>query len=173
MKPKKCKICNEKFTPSKPLQMVCSFQCSIEYSRRQKDKAWKSRKKKIKEDLLTVQDLMKIAQQVFNKFIRERDKGKPCISCGNEINGATNASHYYSAGGHFNVRFDEDNVHSSCVRCNMYLSGNLEEYGRRLPERIGKERFKALQERSQVTRKYTREDLKTITKEYKQKIKEL
>jgi CO dehydrogenase/acetyl-CoA synthase alpha subunit len=33
------------------------------------------------EDLKTTSDYLKIAQQVFNKFIRVRDAGLNCISC--------------------------------------------------------------------------------------------
>ena len=174
MNRKKCKNCRQYFRPEKPLQHYClKEECVKEWLRSLKEKQWKARKKELQEDLKTVQDLLKETQVVFNQYINKRDEGLPCISCGKEIKGRVNASHYYSAGGHFNVRFDEDNVHSSCVKCNMYLSGNLEEYGRRLPERIGEERFKQLIERSQETRNYTREELREIKEKYKQKIKEL
>jgi hypothetical protein len=55
----------------------------------------------------------------------------------------------------------------------MYLSGNLEEYGRRLPERIGHERFEALKQRANQTAKYSVEELKEVIKKYKEKIRQL
>jgi hypothetical protein len=55
----------------------------------------------------------------------------------------------------------------------MYLSGNLEEYGRRLPERIGHERFEALKQKSNQTAKYSVDELKELIKVYKEKIKAL
>ena len=173
MNRKKCRHCKEYFRPDKPLQHYClKAECVEEWVRVAREKQWKQRKAKLKEELKTVQDWTKEAQKVFNEFIRLRDSGKECISCGCEITGRVNASHYYSAGGHFAVRFDEDNVHNSCVKCNMYLSGNLEEYGRRLPERIGKERFEALKQRANETANYSVDDLKNIIYIYKQKIKE-
>ena len=124
-KPKKCKICKGEFNPYRPLQMVCSPSCGYEYAKRQKTKEWKERKKKMKQDLLTVQDLMKIAQVHFNRYIRERDKGKPCISCGQELKGKFDAGHFWSSGGHKSVTFDENNVHGQCVACNQHKHGNL------------------------------------------------
>ena len=91
----------------------------------------------------TVSQLIGKAQVKFNKFIRERDKGQPCISCGS-YNTAT-ASHFYSAGHYGQLRFNEDNVHLSCVKCNYFLSGNLIEYGIRLEKKIGKERVEKLE----------------------------
>jgi hypothetical protein len=55
----------------------------------------------------------------------------------------------------------------------MYLSGNLEEYGRRLPERIGLERFEALKQRANTTANYTVEELKELINTYKEKINRL
>ena len=44
----------------------------------------------------SIPQLRKMAGVVFRKFIRERDKGKKCISCPSY--NITDASHYYSAG---------------------------------------------------------------------------
>ena len=41
----------------------------------------KKTKKKMQEDLETIQDLVKDTQIVFNKYIRLRDKHELCISC--------------------------------------------------------------------------------------------
>lgn len=75
------------------------------------------------------------AQKVFNAWIRERDKDKPCISCGKGR--VENAGHYLSQGHHSALRFDEKNTNGQCIRCNLYLSGNLINYRRGLVERIG------------------------------------
>jgi len=87
-------------------------------------KNWQKKKKKMQAELETVQDLVKAAQLVFNKYIRERDKEQPCISCKQKPK-KVNAGHFWNANNHWNVRFDEDNVHVQCERCNSYLSGNL------------------------------------------------
>jgi len=133
-------------------------------------KNWQKKKKKMQAELETVQDLVKAAQLVFNKYIRERDKEQPCISCKQKPK-KVNAGHFWNANNHWNVRFDEDNVHVQCERCNSYLSGNLLEYRTNLLTKIGAERFNQLEARARVTRKFTKDELKEIIKTYKQKIK--
>lgn len=172
MKPKTCKICKDKFEPQRALQIICSFKCSIEYYKKQKDKEWAKRKQVMKKELLTVQDYIKLAQQVFNKYIRLRDKGQVCISCQKECK-KENAGHYFNANNHWAVRFDENNVHLQCEHCNTYLSGNLNEYRTNLINKIGIANFELLENKAKQTRKFTVEELKQIIETYKQKIKEL
>jgi hypothetical protein len=119
---------------------------------------------------MTASDWLKIAQQAFNKFIRERDKGQLCISCEQKPK-KINAGHYFSAGGHSNVRFNEDNVHLQCEKCNQFLSGNLLNYQIGIEKRIGGERLLKLHELAHVTKKWTIEELKEIIKIYKEKLK--
>jgi len=172
---KRCKNCKEPFTPIRTtLEKYCSkSECMQVFISEAKEKAWKKTKAVKKEELMTVQDYVKIAQQVFNKYIRLRDKDKGCISCGKPLVGKFDAGHYWSAGGHWNVRFDERNTHGQCVFCNQHKHGNINEYAERLPERIGMIRFMQLGVDARETRKFTIEELKEIIETYKQKIKEL
>jgi hypothetical protein len=172
---KKCRNCQERFNPIRStLEKYCQKdECIRAMVCETKDKLWKQNKKKMKEDIMTVQDYMKIAQQTFNKYIRLRDQGKPCIACGNKNMKKVNASHFYSAGGHTAVRFDERNVHSGCEYCNTYLSGNLLNYRENLLAKLGFEEFERLSVDAMKTRKYTREELKEIIELYKQKIKDV
>jgi hypothetical protein len=171
MKNKKCKVCKNEFTPIYTTsQSTCSLSCAIEHTAQKKSKAWKERKKVLKDELITVQDLMKIAQQTFNKYIRLRDQGKNCISCGQKPK-KENAGHFYSAGTHTAVRFDERNVHLQCEHCNTYLSGNLLMYRDNLLVKLGYEEFERLTVDAMLTQKYTREELKEIINTYKLKIK--
>lgn len=175
---KNCKICNTEFVAFKSTQHCCSMDCAIEFAKvkrkKQELKEWNKRKKKMKEDLQTVQELLKAAQIVFNKYIRLRDKDKPCISCGRSNEGVkVNAGHYFSSGGHKAVTFNEDNVHLQCEHCNQFLSGNLLNYQVGIEKRIGGERLLKLHEEAHKTRKYTREELRELIVEYKQKINSL
>lgn len=173
LKPKKCRVCKSEFTTMyASTQIVCSVKCAVEHSYKQKDKEWAKKKKALKDELVTVQDLMKLAQQVFNKYIRLRDKGKPCISCLKPPK-KVNAGHFYSAGTHTAVRFDERNVHLQCEHCNSFLSGNLLMYRENLLGKLGYEEFERLSADAMQTRKYTREELKEIIEKYKKKIKEI
>ena len=170
----RCKQCKQKFEPKYFNQKYCMIndECIKHFAEQTKLKAWNEKKKKVKEDLLTVQDYLKLAQQVFNKYIRLRDNGKPCIACNSNNMKKVNASHYYSAGGHYNVRFDENNVFSGCEHCNTFLSGNLIPFRENLIKRIGYEAFEKLTVDSQLTRKFTVDELKQLIETYKQKIKD-
>ena len=171
---KRCKNCKDPFTPIRStLERYCQKdECIRVFVAEAKEKAWKKTKAKKKEELMTVQDYVKIAQQVFNKYIRLRDKDKGCISCGKSLVGKFDAGHYWSAGGHWNVRFDERNAHGQCVKCNQHYHGALNLYAENLPERIGLVQFVDLALEARKTRKYTIEELKEIIATYKQKIKE-
>ena len=170
----RCKQCKQKFEPKYFNQKYCMVndECIKHFAEQTKLKAWNERKTKLKKEVLTIQDYLKLAQQVFNKYIRLRDKGNNCISCDKEIKGVIHASHYLSAGGHSNVRFNEDNVWISCYKCNVMLSGNQLEYRKRLIKKIGNARVELLEDTSQETVKWDIEEIKYIIKKYKQKIKE-
>jgi len=167
MKQKKCKICKENFTPLRSLQMVCSPKCGFEYSKQQTLKSWNKEKKVKKENLQTVQELMKLTQIIFNKWIRERDKGQPCISCGNTKPKKVNAGHFVASGKSKFLTFNEDNVHLQCEYCNTHLHGNLIDYRINLINKIGLERVEWLEANRHETKKYTREELKEIKKKYR------
>jgi len=173
MKTRKCRYCKEPFTPITTLQKNCfEPNCVSDWINETKQKTWTKKKAKLKAELMTVQDYVKIAQQVFNKFIRLRDAGNVCISCGKNINGVKHASHFLSAGGHSNVRFNEDNVWTSCYKCNVMLSGNQLEYRKRLINKIGIERIEWLEQNGSKEKKYTVDELKEIINTYKKKIKQ-
>ena len=84
-----------------------------------------------------------------------------------------NAGHYFSSGGHSNVRFDEDNVHLQCEHCNTFLSGNLLNYQIGIEKRIGAQNLIELQARAHLTKKWTIEELKDLIKTYKTKVRAL
>ena len=122
----------------------------------------------------TIPQLKAIAVKHFHKWIRLRDEGKPCISCGKYR--TLEAAHYFSAGLHSIKKFDEDNVHGQCKYCNRHLHGNLIEYRRGLIEKIGQEDYDALDKKilmsKQVPYKFDRFFLIEIIEKYKAKNKE-
>ena len=168
---KKCKNCKEQFTPHNFLQKYCTKdECLKVFVAEVKMKEWNKSKKRMVENLKTANDYLKIAQQVFNKFIRVRDAGLNCISC-NKPCKKENAGHYYSQGGHSAVRFDEDNVHLQCEACNTYLSGNLLNYQIGIEKRIGAQKLLNLQAKAHEVKKWTKDELKELIAEYKNKLK--
>lgn len=171
MRTKKCKKCKELFQPYTTIQKHCTKdECIRAFINELKAKEEKKRQKQRKDELMTLQDYLKLTQQIFNKWIRLRDMGEPCISCGKQPKKA-NAGHYYSQGGHSNVRFDEFNCHLQCEHCNTFLSGNLIEYGINLEKKIGKEEFTILRERAYEVKKWSKQELLNLIEEYKTKIK--
>jgi len=125
----------------------------------------------LKKELMSLQDWLKLAQMTFNKYIRHRDKGMSCISCDKPPKKA-NAGHFYSQGGHSNVRFHEDNVHLQCEHCNSYLSGNLLNYRIGIEKRIGTARLIVLEVIAHETKKWTVQELNEIIETYKKKLKD-
>ena len=92
--------------------------------------------------------LIKNTQIYFNRFIRQRDgEGGTfdCISCGkNKPNSDMDAGHFRSTGNYSYLRFDEDNCHGQCQKCNRFLGGELYDYSVNLVIKIGQKRFEKL-----------------------------
>ncbi len=82
---------------------------------------------------------LKELQTAFNQWIRCRDAGLPCISCGRPASwrGQWDAGHYRSVGSNPASRFDPLNVNKQCGPCNVHLSGNLIAYRAGLVKKIG------------------------------------
>jgi hypothetical protein len=172
---KTCKACKTEFTPTRPMQKVCSPMCALEVSRQvaQKKAAKEAQedRKKTREKLdamRTKPQLVKLAQIAFNSYIRARDAGKPCICCGKPLGTEPNsfdAGHYRSVGSAPHMRFVEDNVHGQTKYCNNYLASNPVGYRKGLIERIGLDAVEKI-EADQTVRKYTHEGLVEIARYY-------
>ncbi len=130
-----------------------------------------------KEKLKSRGEYLREAQIAFNAYIRARDQlaGHACISSGNPLDwtgNAVDAGHYRSVGAAPHLRFDERNCHAQSKQDNRFLSGNAVDYRIGLIARIGLEAVEAL-EADQSVRKYTIDELKAITAEYRAKLREL
>lgn len=175
---KACKNCGKKFKPFKTTQVVCSWQCSIEYAKKQaeeKERTWPERKKKMQEGLKTRTQKINEARKIFQEYIRERDKDKPCISCGTTTAKKWDAGHYYKAEVYTGLIFNEDNVHKQCQRCNQYGGGMQAEYREGLIKRIGQDAVNTLESTKDDLRVYrwTDEELEEIKKTSKKMLKSL
>lgn len=133
--------------------------------------------KRRKEAAKKIPQLIKEAQREFNRYIRLRDAGKLCICCGaplgdRAVGGLFDAGHYRSVGSASHLRFDEDNCHGQRKVCNRYGAGRAVDYRIGLIARIGLERVLALESNNRP-RKWTREELIEIKREYRAKLKEI
>jgi hypothetical protein len=184
VKLKTCKWCKSKFEPKRPTAICCSPDCEFDYGIKHAAKAEMIRKQedrkviKLKLDKLkTAREWTKEAQIAFNAYIRERDKNKPCICCGQplksgDVGGAFDCGHYRSVGSAPHLRFDERNAHGQRKQCNRYGAGRAVDYRIGLIARLGIDSVESL-EADQTPRKYSIDELKTIKSTYKQKAKEL
>jgi protein-arginine kinase activator protein McsA len=168
IKPRRCKICSEVFTPNRPLIPVCSPKCAIEYSKKLKANKEKKERKIQIEKLKTHKDHLNELQKIFNTYIRERDKLKGCISCGAEFKSKFDAGHFFSVGAYPNLRFNLDNVHGQCVHCNQHKHGNISEYSIRLPERIGIKKFENLKVSRNIVTKLSIPEIEVLKIKYKE-----
>jgi len=175
-----CQHCKLPYTRQSALQVVCTWQCGLalaESKRIKKElklaRAYKNDTRVMKKALLDTDRAHWIAkaQKAFNAYIRARDVGLPCISCGCPPNqGKRNACHYRPAGINTALRFDESNVHGGCERCNTYMSGNIAEYRIGLVKRIGVDKVAWL-EQNHAIKKWSIAELKAIEAQYKEKLK--
>jgi hypothetical protein len=172
----RCKNCKEKFEPIRFNQKYClEPECVRVWVESEKAKVWKKTKAKMKNDLETIQELIKATQIIFNKYIRLRDKGQVCISCQKQLKeGNVDAGHMWSAGGHSNLRFNEFNVNAQCSRpCNKDKAGDINNYRLGFVERYGIEKLNEIDALAKIERKFSKEELKELMQVYKNKIKEI
>lgn len=185
----KCKACGNGFQKTvSSLQKVCSVACAIklasEQSIKKREKLAKAERVASRKRLASLKDknkthhrLIAEAQSAVNKYIRLRDDGKECISCGvplvsERLGGGFDAGHYRSRGSAPHLRFYTLNIFGQCKRCNRWLGGNYHEYRIRLIERLGAEKVEAI-ESDQRSRHYSDEDLRRIRLIFDRKAKYL
>lgn len=182
---KKCRntACRKPFqveTPMAAKATWCSTDCAMAILQRKREKAKDEKEKRerreyreAKEQQKSPADHAKVAQDAFNAWVRERDHGKPCISCGTRKDVQYAAGHYRSVGACKELRFEPLNVHRQCNRnCNSGKSGNIVEYRIGLVKKIGLDKVEWL-EGPHEPKRYREEDYKAITAKYRALRREL
>ena len=198
---RKCTGCKQRFLAETMIKLPAgnfhSMDCAIEYvntktererqraaSRQRKveresKKAQRREHKEARERLKRKSEWMREAQAAFNRYVRLKDKGKPCISCGKpefmvqqeqqwKTGGAWDCGHYLSRGARPQLRFNLHNAHRQCKSCNAG-SGKFshkaetvqQRYRERLIKKIGLEKVEAL-EQNQESRPFDIQYLKRI-----------
>ena len=88
---------------------------------------------------------------VFSKYIRDRDKDKPCISCGKMFD-VKQAGHFVPVGGSsVGLWFDEQNVHGECEGCNGFDSFHVVPMRKNLIAMYGEDVVESLEARRHRT----------------------
>ena len=172
-----CTVCAKPFKPQRMGQAVCGYRCAAKVPKIER-KAERAKDRASKEAQKTMPTLRKEAQEAFNAYIRSRDAGKPCICCGKMpqgpealTGGQWDAGHYRSRGSCIELAFHEDNCHAQLKDCNRH-NWDVASYRAELIRRIGIDRVTAL-EGPHPMPKYSRDDMRAILDQYRQKVKEL
>lgn len=116
----------------------------------------------------------KKADRVFSLFIRRRDadhKGTvTCVTCGE-------VGHYKDMdAGHFisrdkiPTRYDEQNVHVQCRKCNRFRGGEQYKHGVYIEYRYGAGTAARLQQKSQGISKYDQSYFEAVASKYKERL---
>lgn len=173
LRKRKClvKSCRKEFMPGKPFETWCSPDCGtvlamakLDKQRAAKVKAERAETRRRKEEGMPLKDRLKATEKLVNRCVVLRDWLDGCISCHmpSHYDGIWTASHFKSVGSNSALRFNLWNIHKGCEQCNLFKSGNIAEYERRLLLKVGPERVEWLKnhERSRV---YTAEYLMRLS----------
>lgn len=180
-RPKTCKneLCRASFSPQRLGQAVCSPSCGLAIKDVNQEKARKALADVGRKELQAAKERIKPkgqyvreAQVAINAWVRLRDAALPCVSCGRHHEGQYHAGHYRTVAGSPELRFEPLNIHKQCAPCNNHKSGDIVNYRIELVKRIGAELVEWLEGKHEPKR-YTVEDLKAITAEYRAKTREL
>ncbi|WP_095058048.1 recombination protein NinG [Pseudomonas sp. Irchel s3f7] len=199
---KRCPSCLVMFAPARASQAVCGeIECAIAHG--QSEKGQETARKALadigrrdikvrKEALKSRGDHLKDAEKAVRDYRRTYEViiGSGCISCGEsqesilaaqgwKTGGAFDAGHFLGKGARPELRLIPANIWLQCKSCNSgsYMharKGHTVSQGFRvgLIARIGLEAVEAL-EADHEPRKYTVDELKAITAEYRAKTREL
>ncbi|NCU40899.1 recombinase [Candidatus Saccharibacteria bacterium] len=125
----------------------------------------------------TRSQLVKKLDKVFSQYIRLSESDENgygnCITCGTNLFWKqAQACHFYTRG-RYPTRWDEDNVHYGCFRCNVLLKGNYINYTRYMLDSYSREFVDELEIKSQNGTKIPSSELKEKIEYYTEEVKKL
>lgn len=109
--------------------------------------------------------------KVFSEFIRRRngDMAK-CVTCGKIAPWQKMQCGHYESRGKKTTRWDEQNSHVQCYRCNVILSGNYPSYARFMVEKYGKDILEILAIRSAQSKHYSLSELELLIQYFEEQL---
>jgi len=114
--------------------------------------------------------LVKKLDTVFSKYIRVNSANKngycTCVTCGVVKHWKEIQAGHFMSRKHYSTRWDERNVSSQCVSCNMFKQG--EQY--KFSLFLGKDQAEVLYLKSKETVKFTNNELEEMIKDYEAKL---
>ena len=122
---------------------------------------------------------IKRAVTAFNAYVRKRAEiGESvciCATCGarkQNGSGLVHAGHFIKSV-HWATRFDEQNVHAQCHKCNTFEGGREYEMSRYIDQKYGAGTAEKLYIKSKLPKKYSAIELDELSKLYRAKLKNL
>lgn len=182
----KNKDCKARFVPDQPWIRHCSPDCGVVLGllavakiNAQKARAAARKVKADQRELAARKEVakplnyrLKKTEKAVNRYVRARDFFLGCCSCDkpSHWDGVWHASHFKSVGSNSVLRFHLWNISKGCDQCNLFKSGNVTEYEKRLVIRHGVDRVEWLKSQNGI-KKYTAEWLIRAEKIFTKKAK--
>jgi hypothetical protein len=167
MKP--CRICRQ--NPRQPGLALCKHCASANKKEKERIKKLKSaqRREKHRERPAALKKKLDI---VFSKYIRLRDKGNPCITCGKPWNDNFQCGHLFSRR-HLATRWHEMNANAQCPGCNMFEGGRQYDHAIATDNKWGAGTAAMLRKETQVLWNKDSNDYKVYIEYYEEQTKAL
>ena len=160
----------ERYTPKYSTTEPCpKYECRLKHLEANTAKINRANKATARNEIKSYAQRLGEAKKVFQKWIRLRDKDKPCISCGTISSSVWDGGHFKKAELYSGVIFHEYNVNIQCGKCNRFLGGNELNYRTGLIAKIGEQAVLNLEHLAEMSRmkKYTNQELEQIKIKYK------
>ena len=126
---------------------------------------------------MTKKKLSKKLDVIFSKYIRwyyaDANGYVECYTCGVTKPVKEMQCGHFQSRRHYATRWHTDNCKPQCVKCNMFMQGNIWVYGNKLKAEIGDVKFNELIQLSNTTVKYTQQDYLDMLEYYKKELNNL
>ena len=124
-----------------------------------------------------ISKLKKELDKWFSLYIRLREATlqgvAQCFTCGKiDYYKKLQCGHFQSRR-HYATRWHTNNCRPQCVKCNMFMQGNIWVYGNKLKSEIGEDKFDEIIQLSNTSVKRSQDDYKEMIEYYKNELNKL
>ena len=113
----------------------------------------------------------------FSKFIRIRDASQygtcQCVTCDNVKHYKEMDAGHFMSRRYMATRWDEQNVHAQCQRCNQYAAGEQYKHGKIINLRYGEGTSDYLMTKSRSLQKFTKKEVMELARYYQEETNKL
>lgn len=174
---KPCKTCWK--NPRHPQRTEClacinrkQREKAREQLRKKKEKEKNRKTKKLENKRFSRQNLIKEADRVFSIYIRERDRGVPCITCWKSWEENHQCGHFMSRR-HLATRWTEKNAHGQCPKCNMWGAGEQYLHALAIEKKYGEWTAERIKNLAESTDKVTDDEVLEVIRKYYRLLSEM